>query len=164
MAGGLQQGLGAGYIGPDENSRIRNAPVHMGLRGKIDHRIEAFFCEQLIDEGVVSNISLDKGVARISLQHADIVGIAGVGQGIQVHHFAVGMFLQSAADVVASDKSGSAGDKNLHGAHFFHTKSLSAPESGGCLPSLSDSTGSDTGQSMDSAGSFHSIPLSWEGE
>ena len=98
----------------EEDARIRDGPVHMALRGEIHHHVGLFFFKQPIDEVPVRDVPLHKGKARLLPDGGERLQIARIGELIQTDDLVVRMG-QLVIDEIAPDKSGSAGDDNLHG-------------------------------------------------
>src|SRR5690606_17607866 len=61
--------------------------------------------------GLVADIALHEDVARIALQRAQVLQIAGIGQQIQIEYGLIALG-QPVENEIAADEAGTAGDKD----------------------------------------------------
>ena len=116
MAPGLlQQNLGAENIGPDEDLRPVDGAVHVGLGGKMDHRVDLLLAEQPRHQRRIADISLDEAIAGIVLHPFQVLQVARIGEDIQVDDTALGLGRQEMVDEVGADETGAAGDEHRTG-------------------------------------------------
>ena len=65
-----------------------------------------------IDQPAVGDVAADEPVPRLVLQPFEVVGVAGVGQGVEVRELDVRIHLQLQTDEVRADEATAAGDKD----------------------------------------------------
>ena len=88
----------------------------MRLRRKIQHRVDLVLAQQLGHQSSVSDIALDKDMPCIAIQIRERSAVTRISQQIEIDQFAdfpVGR-LQGETDKIAADKSGAAGDEEVH--------------------------------------------------
>jgi hypothetical protein len=97
-----------------EDLRIFNRTVYMGLSCEIDDDIRLFLFKKMIDALAVTDIHLDE--AEIGAVHhwSQCGKISCVCQFVYAYEAILGMLLQLIKDKVASDKSGATGHDNIH--------------------------------------------------
>ena len=80
----------------------------MAFRGKIHHRAWRVLGEQALDQRLIGDIALHKGVTRIAGQLGQTLTVAGIGQFVEVEHRLVA-HAQPVEDEIRADKAGAAG-------------------------------------------------------
>ena len=108
----FKQAEGTDDVGLDEVFRAVDAAVDVRFGGKIDNGAGLVLGEQFGDEVEVADVTLDEGVARVSLERGEVFEVAGVGQRIEVDDGLVGMG-QPVEDEVAADEAGAACDEDI---------------------------------------------------
>ena len=114
LAGGIHHGLCAQNVGAQEQARVFHRTVHMALCGKIDHDIRVLFFKQFFHSRAVRDVAADKAELRIFHGILKTFQIACIRQCIQADNPVFGVFLKLIIHKIASDKTGSARDKNGH--------------------------------------------------
>ena len=117
----VQQRLGAQHIGGQEQLRLGDAAVNVTLRREIHHGVEVVLPEQIAHQRTVADVAAHEDVARLVLQIRQILQIARIGQGIQIHDTQLGVLVQHVVDKIGADEAGAAGHKD-----GFHLISSSA--------------------------------------
>ena len=114
FAAGIHHDRGPDDIGLEEDLRVLNGPVHVGLRGKIDDNIRLFLFKEFIDGSAVADVHPDE--AEIGLIHdgRQRGQIARVGQLVDADDPVLRMSVELIIHKIASDKSGAAGHDNGH--------------------------------------------------
>ena len=107
----------------EEDARIGDGAVHMALRGEIHHHVGLFFLKQPIDEVPIRDVSPHEGEARLLPDGSERLQIPRIGELVQTEELVVRMG-QLVIDEIASNKSGSAGDDDLHVNPYECTRSL----------------------------------------
>ena len=79
----------------------------MGLRGKMNHRIDFFLTKEPGDKFSVANISTDEPVQGVVLNGSEILEVAGIGEDIQVRYPATGILRHEMIYKVCTDEPGS---------------------------------------------------------
>ena len=114
LAAGVHHSGGAHDIGLQEHAGILDGAVHVGLGGKVHHRVRLLMLEDLIDRSPVADVHLvefEVGVLQSLLQRGEI---ACVGQRIQTDDPILGVVFQFKVDEVCADEAGAAGQKYGH--------------------------------------------------
>jgi hypothetical protein len=70
--------------------------------------------EQRSQESIVTYISLDKGIARISFRTLQVLEITSVCQLVEIYDPIIGVPVQNVMNEVTPDKSGPACDQKIH--------------------------------------------------
>ena len=83
----------------------------MALGGEVDHRVEPLG-QQLHDQPAVGHVAVDEPVPRLVLEPFEVVGVAGVGQGVEVRELNVRIHLQFQTHEVRADEATAAGDQD----------------------------------------------------
>ena len=94
LAAGIHQHLGSHDIGLEENSRILNGTVHMGLCCEIDNNVRMLLLKQLLHSGSVCNICLDKPEIRVLHSCLQRGEVACIGELVQADDSVLRMLLQ----------------------------------------------------------------------
>src|SRR5437867_97165 len=118
----LEEYCGSHHIGFYEPIRFQNGAVHMCLGGKVDDRLNAMLPRDSVNESRITDIPVDKGVARMPLDVSQVLQIAGVAEGIEIDHLRVSL-PEEETDEVRPDEPRPAGDQNPH-RHHSHSVRL----------------------------------------
>ena len=117
FAPGLDDGIGDGlsseHVGLKEEQAVEDGAGDVGLGGEMDDHVG--FVHQGVDEGRIADIAIPEAQARmLSVQHLlrEIVGRAGIREGVDNHDPVFGIFGDKAIDKVGADESSTAGDEN----------------------------------------------------
>ncbi len=88
----------------------------MRLRRKVKHRVNLVLPQQLGYEGGIPDIAFDKYVPRVPIEIGQRTAIARISQQVEVDQFADFPIrrLQGEANKIAADKSGTAGNEEVH--------------------------------------------------
>ena len=97
----------------EKNARIGNGAIHVALRGEIHHHVGLFFFKQAIHEVPVRDVPAHEGEARIVPNGSQRLQVARVSELIQTDDLVVRMG-QLVIDEIAPNKSGPAGNNDLH--------------------------------------------------
>jgi hypothetical protein len=90
-----------------------------------DHaRLQHRLAEELVGRFLVENVALNKLVASVALELADVGRIAGVRQLVQVNKLVFGVGFEPVADKVGADESSPTGNDELHYASISSTVTL----------------------------------------
>ena len=111
---GRQQAVGAVDVGLDERRRLQQRAVDVALGGEVDDGVD--LVDQLPDELGVADVALHEAVAlaqRPAFDVEQVVGVAGVGQLVEVDDLVVVVLRQEVADEVAADEARAARDEYL---------------------------------------------------
>ncbi|MNE85059.1 hypothetical protein D3C80_1820150 [compost metagenome] len=87
----------------------------MGFGSQVHHDIRLVLAEHPLHGATVADIHLLEGIACAGTDLGQRVGIAGVGQFVEIDHAVFGL-VDELADDGRADKAGAAGDEDLHGA------------------------------------------------
>ena len=109
----IEEHAGAHDVRLEEDTRIGDGTVHMALCGEIHHHVGLFFFKQPIGEVPVRNVSPHEGEARLLPDGREGLEVPRIGELVQTDDLVVRMG-QLVIDEIAPDKSGSAGDDDLH--------------------------------------------------
>ncbi len=71
-------------IGADEGQGVHDRAVHMAFRGQMDHGVEVVLRKELLELGVIRNISFFEVIIRSVFDVFEVGQVAGIGQRIQV--------------------------------------------------------------------------------
>ncbi len=107
----LQQVDGAEDIRGHKGLWMRDGPVHMGLRRKVDHVIGIVFRKQLQHQRPVPDVAPHENMARIMLCPLQVFQASRVGQGVQIDQSDIPMTGKHIMDKIAADKAGAASDQ-----------------------------------------------------
>ena len=119
LLAGIEERGGAHDVGADKLLGMLHRPVHMGLRRKVDHHIRLFLLEEPEHKGPVCNVALDKFIIRLVLHRLQVFQIACIGQLVQVDDLILWIGVDQILNHYASDKTGAAGNDDLHGFLSF---------------------------------------------
>ena len=109
LARGFEQRVGAEDVGLDERPRLHQRAVDVSLRREV-HDVVGLR-HQLTDERSVADVAVHEAIAGVVLDVAEVVGIAGVGELVEVDDAGVGVLAEEAEDEVAADEAAAAGDE-----------------------------------------------------
>ena len=111
----LEQGLRAERVGAIKRRRIQNRAAVVRFGGEVDDDVGLVMREQRGDGVGIGDVAADENIARIGFDVAQVFGVAGVSQQIEIHHPTIGVQAQAAANEIRADKAAAAGDqKNRH--------------------------------------------------
>ncbi len=121
--GGLEQNMGADYIGINERIRAVDGAINMRFGGKMDDGVNRLICEQAPYQIMIANIALDKAKIILLANRVKVGTIASIGQGIKDNNPAVRIGLEPEVDKIGPDKASAASDKESvgmigHGSGF----------------------------------------------
>ena len=113
-AHGFKQAKCADNVGLNKFFGAVNGAVYMGLRGEVNDGANGVASEQFADQFAVGNVAVHKSVRGVRGKRVEIVGVAGVGERVQIDHgfIAVG---EPILNEIAADEARAAGDKYGHG-------------------------------------------------
>ena len=80
LAASVHQHTGTNDIGLEEDARIFDGAVNVGLCRKVDHDVRMLFFKQLIHSFAVANVGLHKAEIRVVHNRCQCGQIASVGQ------------------------------------------------------------------------------------
>ena len=121
----IKERLGADDIGRQKDLRLGDGAVNMALRRKVDNGVDVVGFKDLGQRGSVAYIRLDKGVARIVFDVAEVIEVAGVGQRVDIDDVVVVIF-EHVMDEVGADKARAARYQNIfHVYLLFRVKLIS---------------------------------------
>ena len=82
----------------------------MALGGEVDDRLDAVLAQQRRDHLAVADVGAHEDVAAIALQVAQVLQVAGVGEGVDVDQQVVGPAPAHQPRETGADEAGPAGD------------------------------------------------------
>ena len=109
---GLDEGVGALDVGPQERGRVGDGVVVVGLGGVVDHGVG--LGDQAVDERGVTDVAHDE-LDPVRGQAGDVVGVAGVGQLVEHGDVDAGVLAHDVVDEVGADEAAAAGDDDALG-------------------------------------------------
>ena len=115
---GLEQGVSAQDVGAQERLRVDDGAVDVRLGGEVDDRVHSFGCPA--DRLAVADVAVYEPVARVAFDGPEIVGIAGIGELVQIDDLdrlvpgASALRVKQAPDEVGADEAGATADQDLH--------------------------------------------------
>ena len=109
---GLDEGVGALDVGPQERGRVGDGVVVVGLGGVVDHGVG--LGDQAVDERGVADVAHDE-LDPVRGQAGDVVGVAGVGQLVEHGDVDAGVLAHDVVDEVGADEAAAAGDDDALG-------------------------------------------------
>ena len=109
----IEEHAGAHDVRLEEDARVGDGAVHVALRSEIHHHVGLFLFKQLIDEVPICDISPHEGEAGLLPDGREGLQVPRIGELVQAEDLVVRMG-QLVIDEIAPDKSGSAGDDDLH--------------------------------------------------
>ena len=109
----FQQGKGADNIGVDKGRRAMDRAINMAFGGEMDQCPWTMRVQQLADQRPVANIAVHELVPRITVQAAQRIQVAGIGELVKIDHQLVAL-CQPVEHKVPTDKSGTARNQNGH--------------------------------------------------
>ena len=111
-ARGFNKGEGAHKVGFHEGAGALDGVVHMAFRRKMNNAPDVVFGEQLLNKRLVADIPLHKGIVGQALAFLQVVGIARIGELVEIDDVIIRVLFAEVRYKVGSDESGSAGDEN----------------------------------------------------
>jgi len=90
-AGGFQQCIGADDVGLDECRRAVDGAVDVGLGGQVHDGIRLEAAQRLAYRSLITDVGLQEAIARVVLDLAQRLQVAGVGQLVEVEHLMIGV-------------------------------------------------------------------------
>lgn len=90
---------------PTKISGVGNVPIDETLCCEIDHIIEAIFLEEPSNQFLITDIALDKDMARVVLNAFKVLKISGVGRLVKVDEQDIGILLQNLVNEVGTYKT-----------------------------------------------------------
>jgi len=81
---GIQQLEGAGDVGIEEYLWAKDGAVDVAFCGEVDHRAEAVFCKEALEQVCIADVAMDEGVVGVFLERPERQGIACVGQLVEI--------------------------------------------------------------------------------
>ena len=110
----LQQHAGAHHVGLDEVRRAVDGAVHVGLGGQVHDGIGAVLPEHPLHLPGIADVHLLETVAGVIHEAGQGIGIARVGELVEVHHRPVALD-DEVTHQCRTDETGAAGDQQgLH--------------------------------------------------
>ena len=109
---GLDEGVGALDVGPQERGRVGDGVVVVGLGGVVDHGVG--LGHEAVDERGVADVAHDE-LDAVRGQARDVVGVAGVGQLVEDGDVDAGVLAHDVVDEVGADEAAAAGDDDALG-------------------------------------------------
>jgi hypothetical protein len=106
---GLEEFVGLDHIGLYKGLRTVDGAVDVRLGGEVDDGRGTILAEQAVDQPAVPYPPLYEDVVGVIRDRRQGVGVAGVGQGVEIDHPVVSDRTQ---DEVASYKASAAGDED----------------------------------------------------
>ena len=100
-------------IGGDERLGVQNGAVDMAFRRHMNNSIA--FARQLTDQFTIPDVPANKAIALVAFEVRKVLGVAGVGQGVQIDEGMLRMLAQHVAHEVGPDEAAAAGEKDFHG-------------------------------------------------
>jgi hypothetical protein len=88
----------------------------------MDHRIDGIAVKNIVYQGRVAYIAVNKFVLCEGRQPSQVRQIPGVGQGIQVDYLRSRFCCAEVVDKIRSDEPGPASDKNAFHPHILITR------------------------------------------
>src|ERR1044071_8392954 len=109
----FKQHAGPHHIGSCKGSRIENRPIDMSLRRSVDDPFNPMRTNETLDQGLIANISMHKCMPGMLFDRLKICEIAGVFQGIEIHHLMAALRNQT-TDEMRPDESSPSGYEDTH--------------------------------------------------
>ncbi len=83
----------------------------MAFGSEMHDRARPMACKEAVDERPIADVTAHENVVGLAVKAAQVLEVAGIGQGVQVDHgsAAVGQPIQHE---IAANKSGAAGNQN----------------------------------------------------
>ena len=91
-----------------------DAAIDVALGGEVEDRARPMGREQALDQRAVADVAAHEDVARIGVERLQVLGVAGVGERVQVDDRLVAPG-EPVEDEVGADEAGAAGDQD-HGS------------------------------------------------
>ena len=112
LSGELQQDECARHIRVNSGRGLINAAVHVRFGGKMDHGVGA--AHRFFGRIRIANTSFYEGIIRVGRNRFQICQVAGVCQFVVIDDLVTLAEGKDMPDEIRADKSGAAGDKELH--------------------------------------------------
>ena len=82
----FEQVEGADHVGLDEIFGAVDRSVHMAFGGEVDHGARPVLRQQPLHQRTVADVALHEDVTGVAAQAGQILGIAGVGELVEIDH------------------------------------------------------------------------------
>eukprot|EP00913_Durusdinium_trenchii_P006019 g5631.t1 len=92
----VEQGLRAEDVGADEGLRVGDGAVHVALCGEVEDDVGALHVG--LDGAGVADVGVGELVTRVGVRAREVVGVAGVGEGVEVDDVDIGAGIEHSAD------------------------------------------------------------------
>ena len=113
-AHGFKQAKCADDIGLNKFFGAVNGAVYVRFSGEMNDGANGVASKELADQLAVGNIAVHKGVRGVRGKRVEIVGVAGVGERVQINDgFIAGC--EPILNEITADEARAAGDKYGHG-------------------------------------------------
>ena len=99
------------HIGADELGRTVDAAVDVALGREMDDGARPMGREKAVEQRPVADVAADEHMALVAVERRQVLGVAGVGEGVEVEHRLVAD-RQPIEDEVRADEAGAAGDED----------------------------------------------------
>ena len=119
----FEEDTGTFDIGAEEGGGRVDGAVHVAFGGEVDEGAGPMGAEERGDQSGVADVSIDEVVAGVAAEAGEVVGIAGVGEQVEVDDGGSGG-LEPLENEVGADEARAAGDQD-EVAH--HKQSLGGP-------------------------------------
>ena len=110
----VHEHAGSYNIRLEENAGVFNAPVHMALCREIDYDIGLLFLKETIDTLPVADVKLTEAEVGSFHHRGQCAKIPSIGKFVNANDPIVRVFGQHVEDKIASDKTGSSSNDNVH--------------------------------------------------
>ena len=108
---GFQQVEGADDVGGDEVGRTADGTVDVGFRREVEDVRDVVLADDADNLGLVAEVDLLEAVAGIGFQAADVGGMTGVGEAVEIDECRDPGLVDELADEVGADEAAAAGDE-----------------------------------------------------
>ena len=119
LAGGLQQAQRAHYIRAGKGEGVFDGAVDVALGGEVNDAIYIVLLHDGAHALEVADVGLHEGVVRLALNILQVGQVTGIGEGIQVNNFVLGVLVDEETYNVRADEAGAACDENVHDLRFW---------------------------------------------
>ena len=110
LAASVHQHTGINDIGLEEDARIFDGAVNVGLCRKVDHDVRMLFFKQLIHSFAVANVGLHKAEIRVVHNRCQCGQIASVGQLVHADDPVIRILFQHVEHRITTNKTSTAGN------------------------------------------------------
>ena len=114
FAAGIHQNSGSFDVGIKENFRVFDGAVYVRLSCEVHYDVRMLFLKETVNGFTVRDAVFYKTEIRLIHDRSERGKIARVGQAVQADDPVIRMSLKHVKNKVASDKSGTAGNNNVH--------------------------------------------------